>query len=126
MNERTIRLLVTGEHHHRTELGVESTETNGVYGQVRTSMDTGRVAGIVSAIDLERLIELIDDDEAVKAAVQLAALGWKPEALGGLFHPRLSRNRPGRKLLNDGILSMAARSRQKRLEAEARRAELRA
>ena len=126
MNERTLRLLITGEHTHTSDLGTETTETNGIYGQVRNAMDQGRVDGIVAAIDLEHLIELVDDDEAAKAAVQLATLGWKPEALGGLFHPRLSKNRTGRRMLNDAILVMAAKSRQKRLEFEAKRMELRA
>lgn len=100
-------------------------ETNGAYGEAVRGLDKGDPLSLLDVIDAEASLKLIDEDEAAKAAATLAMCGWKPEQLGGLFHPRLGRGRPGRRLLRDAIEMIVSRQKRARYDEIAKRKELR-
>ena len=86
--------------------------TQGAYGEACSGLDRGDPVSILDVISVEQDLSLLDDDEAVKAAATLAMCGWRPEQLGGLFHPKLAGGRPGRRLLRDAVSMLVARRRQ--------------
>lgn len=128
MSKQRLQSLLLGEYTYFDDYvgTLVSVETAGAYAEVRSALDRGEPLGIVDVVDAELLLGLLDDDEAAKAAAALALCGWKPEQLGGLFHPKLGRGRPGRRLLGDAALMMVARKRQVDAEAAKHREGLRA
>lgn len=126
MSKRFLRLLILGEHVYSDGFNRLEEQSDGAYGVLTSGLDQGVFGvGLLDVVDLESDLVLLDDDEAVRAAVTLALLGWRPEQLGGLFNPKLSGGRPGRRLLEDGVEMLAARRRQRGLEFEAKRGEAR-
>lgn len=111
---RHLRLMVLGEHTYTDGYNTLEESSDGAHGILCRAVDNGEVdMGLLDVIDLEVDLALLDDDEAVKAAVTLAMCGWKPEQLGGLFERRLAKGRPGRRLLEDGVLMIRTRRRER-------------
>lgn len=104
--------MLLGEHTYSDGFNKLEETSDGAYGILCRAVDRGEVdMGLLDVIDLEADLGLIDDDEAAKAAATLAMVGWKPEAIGGILNPRLTKGRPGRRLLEDAVMMVAARRR---------------
>lgn len=111
---RHLRLLIIGEHVYTDGYNTLEESGDGAYGILCRAVDRGEAdMGLLDVIDLERDLALLEDDEAAKAAVTLAMVGWKPAAIGGVLNPRLTQGRPGRRLLEDGILLIGVRRRER-------------
>lgn len=111
---RFLRLMILGEHTYSDGFNTLEEVSDGAYGILCDTIDRGVVGmGMLDVMAVEDDLVLLSDDEAVRAAVSLAMLGWRPEQLGGLFHPKLSKGRPGRRLLDDGVLMLGARRRER-------------
>lgn len=127
MNVSRLRSLLLGEYTYRSLLDTQITvETLGAYGEAVSALDRGNCVSVLDVIAAEQGFESIRlEDEAAWAAAILAMCGAKPEQLGGLFHPKLGRGRPGKKLLDDAATMVAARMRQEQYAIDRRRRELR-
>lgn len=111
---RHLRLMLLGENTYSDGYNKLEESSDGAYGILCRAVDRGEVdMGLLDVIDMERDLSLLDDDEAVKAAVILAMVGYKPEQIGGLFHQKLAKGRPGRRLLEDGVLMLRTRRRER-------------
>lgn len=111
---RHLRLLILGEHTYSDGYNTLEEVSDGAYGILCSAVDRGEASvGLLDVIDLERDLDLIRDDEAARAAVILAMVGYKPSELGGLFHPKVSGGRPGRRLLEDAVLLIGVRRRER-------------
>lgn len=115
MKKARLKSLLLNQHEYINLLDDKVIiETDGGYGELCRAVDKGEpTMGLLDCIDAEHALGLIkEDDEAAWAAALLAMCGAKPEQLGGLFHPRLSKNRTGRRMLEDAALMASVRARE--------------
>ncbi len=111
---RHLRLLILGEHTYTDGYNTLEEVSDGAYGILCRAVDTGEVdMGLLDVIDLETDLAMLADDEAVQAALTLAMCGWRPAAIGGVLNSRLTKGRPGRRLLEDGCMMLSVRRRER-------------